>query len=100
MRKSGGWIFWLLPLALSAANISPEAYLAHIQYLASPELKGRATGSPEIEKAADYIAGQFRSFGLKPVDGKSPADLKDYELPFPAELGARLGSANLFSFSD
>ncbi len=30
--------------AQAPASISPEAYLAHIKYLASPELKGRATG--------------------------------------------------------
>ena len=104
MRRAAYWILSLLtglcPLALPAADVDPGAYLAHIQYLASPELKGRATGSPELEKAADYIAGQFRSFGLKPVDGKNAADLANYELPFPAELGARLGPANALSFSD
>src|ERR1043166_10292596 len=40
-------------LTLSAAEISPQAYLDHVRYLASPELKGRATGSPELEKAAN-----------------------------------------------
>ena len=104
MRISAHWIPALLiglcPLAMPAADVDPGAYLAHIQYLASPELKGRATGSPELEKAADYIAGQFRSFGLRPVDGKNSADLTNYELPFPAELGARLGPANALSVSD
>ena len=51
-----------------SGKISPQAYLAEVTYLASPELKGRATGSPELEKAATYIAGQFKSFGLKPVE--------------------------------
>ena len=64
-------ILWLCPLALIAADVQPDLYLAHIKYLASPQLKGRATGSPEIEKAAAYIAGQFRSFGLQPLDGKA-----------------------------
>ena len=100
MQRSGRWILLLFPLTLAAADINPDAYLAHVKYLASPELKGRATGSPELEKAADYIAGQFQSFGLKPVDGKSPANVKDYELPFPAELGAKLGPDNAFSYSD
>jgi Peptidase family M28/PDZ domain/PA domain len=100
MQRSSRWILLLLPLTLAAADINPEAYLAHVKYLASPELKGRATGSPELEKAAAYIAGQFQSFGLKPVDGKNPANVKDYELPFPAELGAKLGPANAFSYSD
>src|SRR5277367_218525 len=91
-------ILWLCPLALTAADVQPDVYLAHIQYLASPQLKGRATGSPEIEKAAAYIAGQFRSFGLQPLDGKSASDVKNFELPFPAELGAKLGPNNSFSY--
>src|SRR3954469_20229809 len=95
LRKFASWTLWLCPLALLAADIQPDAYLAHVQYLASPQLKGRATGTPELEKAAAYIAGQFRSFGLQPVDSKGvakgPADVKNYELAFPAELGAKLG---------
>ena len=42
--------------AQAPAIFNPDAYLAHIKYLASPELKGRATGSPELETAANYIA--------------------------------------------
>ena len=42
----------LIPLAVSAADINSKTYLNEVTYLASPELKGRATGSPEIEKAA------------------------------------------------
>ena len=97
-RRFAYSLLWLCPLALLAADIQPDAYLAHVKYLASPQLKGRATGSPEIEKAATYIAGQFRSFGLQPLDGKSAADAKNFELAFPAELGAKLGPANSFSY--
>ena len=94
MPRTTGWILLLAPLALCAADVSPQAYLDHVKYLASPELKGRATGSPELETAAAYIARQFESFGLKPADGKS------YLQAFPAELGAHLGPGNGFSFSD
>ena len=85
---------FLLPLAALAADISPDAYLAHVRYLASPELKGRATGSPELEKAAHYIAGQFRSYGLKPAAGRS------FELAFPVALGAHMGNKNHLTFKD
>ena len=95
MPKAVRALLWLCPLALCpAADINPQAYLEHVKYLASPELKGRATGSPELETAAAYIAGQFKSFGLEPVDGRS------YLQAFPAELGARLGPANAFAYSD
>src|SRR5664279_1549914 len=99
-RRMAPWVLWLVPLALPAADVQPDEYLAHVKYLASPQLKGRATGSPEIEKAATYIAGQFRSFGLQPLDGKSASDVKNFELAFPAELGAKLGPDNAFSYRD
>lgn len=38
---------------------------AHIRFLASDELRGRMTGTPENEIAAKYIAEQLRSFGVK-----------------------------------
>ena len=69
--------------------VSPDAYLAHVKYLASPELKGRATGSAELENAADYISGQFASFGVKPVPGTN-----SYKQEFTTTVGARLGSTN------
>jgi Peptidase family M28/PDZ domain/PA domain len=82
-------LIWLISVVALAADIHPDQYLAHVRYLASPELKGRATGSPELEKAAHYIAAQFRSFGLKPT-----------ELPFPVTLGAHLGSKNHLKFKE
>ncbi len=82
----------LIPLAVSAADINSKTYLNEVTYLASPELKGRATGSPEIEKAADYLVGLYKSFGLKPPDGKS------YEQAFPVTLGAHLGTNNTISW--
>jgi len=78
----------LLAWAQAPANISPDAYLAHVKYLASPELKGRATGSPELETAARYIASQFQSFGIKPVPGSA------YQQAFTTTVGARMGPNN------
>src|SRR5258708_11884960 len=82
---SGRLLLWLLPLVVSAADISSQNYLDDVKFLASPELKGRATGTPELEKAAEFIAARFRSFGLKPVDGKN------FEQAFPVTLGAHDG---------
>ena len=85
----------LLPAAaiLSAATtgielLDPDHYLADVRYLASPELKGRATGSPEIEKAAHYIAKHFKDDHLKPLEGDS------YLQPFQVTTSARLGKNN------
>ncbi|HVW87643.1 MAG TPA: hypothetical protein VHB50_23310, partial [Bryobacteraceae bacterium] len=77
--------FWLLTVfaAIAAAatngggSFDPERYLDHIKFLASPEMRGRASGSPELEKAAQYIAGQFHSDGLQ-----SPPGARNYLQPF------------------
>jgi aminopeptidase YwaD len=76
-----------------APAFNPDRYLGHIKFLASPELRGRATGSPELEKAAAYIADQFRADGIKPVDGKS------YLQPFQVTTTAKLGHGNRLEFT-
>jgi hypothetical protein len=73
-------------------DFSPERYLNHIKFLASPEMRGRESGSPELEKAAQYIANQFKADGLKPLDGKS------YLQAFEVTTSAKLGKANRFDF--
>lgn len=71
--------------------LDPDRYLAHIRYLAAPELKGRATGSSEIEKAAHYIAKHFKDDRLRPLEGDS------YLQPFPVTTSAKLGKGNSFA---
>jgi Peptidase family M28/PDZ domain len=48
-------------------HVDPRAYIDHVKYLASDELEGRGDGAPGLEKAADYIATQFRAGGLEPA---------------------------------
>jgi hypothetical protein len=88
-------LFLATAAALAApAPISSGNYLADVTYLASPALKGRYTGSPELETAANYIANQFKSFGIKPADGK------DYLQPFNVTINARLGPDNRLKIED
>jgi hypothetical protein len=93
------WKFGL-PLALSAAaflafgataSIDPNSYLSDVKFLASPELRGRASGSPELEKAAAFLSGKYKEFGLKPATGKN------YLQAFPVTTSAQLGKANQLS---
>lgn len=58
----------LLTALGSAATpaIPPNAVLDHIKVLAADEMKGRGAGSPELERAAEYIAQQFEAAGLRP----------------------------------
>ena len=74
-------------------EFDPQRYLAHVKFLASESMRGRATGSPELEKCAAYIAKQFKSDGLQPGDGKS------YLQAFPVTTSAKLGSGNHFEFT-
>jgi hypothetical protein len=53
------------PLAFITESVARE----HLNYLASNEMRGRNTPSPELDKAADYIADQFKKYGLEPVQG-------------------------------
>jgi len=75
--------------AAEAPSFNADRYLAHIKFLASPEMKGRASGSPELEKAAKYIADLFRADGLQTVGGS-------YLEPFEVTTSSRLGKANSF----
>jgi hypothetical protein len=40
-------------------------------FLASNEMRGRKTGSPEIDKAAAFIADEFKKAGLQPLQSSS-----------------------------
>jgi TonB family protein len=40
---------------------------ASVKYLSSNELEGRGTGQPGGDRAADWIADQFKKYGLKPA---------------------------------
>jgi len=53
--------------AQPARPIDVAAALEHVRILASPEMEGRKSGTPGAERAARYIAGQFRSAGLEPL---------------------------------
>ena len=46
---------------------SEKRIMKTVGFLASEELKGRGIGTPEINKAAEFIAQQFNEAGLKPL---------------------------------
>ncbi len=48
-------------------DITAPEIQSHINYLASDELQGRMTGTPELYKVADYLKKEFESYGLKPL---------------------------------
>src|SRR5215208_6026979 len=53
------------------ADIESERLLGHIKFLSSDDMKGRGNGTEELERAAQYVARNFKEAGLQPggVDG-------------------------------
>lgn len=67
---------------------------AHLTFLASDEMRGRGTGSPEIAIAANYIAAQFRLAGLAPAPGSTSyfQDVGLKSIQMPSHLDLTLGN--------
>ncbi len=49
------------------STVSKNDIEGHIYFLASDELRGRETGSPEIDIAAAYLANTLHRYGVKPA---------------------------------
>ncbi|UBM60080.1 M28 family peptidase [Marinilongibacter aquaticus] len=102
-------IFVLLLLALPWANESvaqkfkklPEASISenevskHIRFLASDELLGRNTGEPGNEAAARYIAEEWRSYGVQPINGSFLQEVPFERTSQPKHGRMKSGSENL-----
>ena len=103
MRFSRWWIGPALRLGILLALVCPfgraggaidaEHYLDHVRYLASEQMRGRGTGTPELEAAAEYIAEQFQAIGVKPVPGAR------YFQRFPVTMNAEVGPENRLAYS-
>ncbi|WP_299676278.1 M28 family peptidase [uncultured Tenacibaculum sp.] len=50
---------------VATPNIDTTLVRNHLYTLASDEMEGRATGTPGIEKAAQYIENEYKKIGLK-----------------------------------
>ncbi|HYK77613.1 MAG TPA: M20/M25/M40 family metallo-hydrolase [Daejeonella sp.] len=76
MKKNVAGILAILSLA-SCSVQKPEKFFKNndveriIRTLASDEMQGRATFTPGIEKAANFIENEFKEIGLKPLNGES-----------------------------
>ena len=58
---------------------APDA-LAHLTFLAADEMRGRDTGSPEIDMAANYLKTQFIQNGIAPGEGNSNGYFQDFPM--------------------
>jgi hypothetical protein len=76
------------PVRQRITELSSARYMKDVTFLASDEMKGRGAGTPELDRAADYIAEQFRQAGLKPA-GENGTYFQPFEVTTGAELGAK-----------
>jgi hypothetical protein len=68
---------------------SPEWLRDQVKILSAPEMAGRASGTPGIDRAAAHIARTFQRAGLRP-GGDSGGFLQRFSVP----TGIRLGAPN------
>ena len=92
------------PVRMTEREVAAEQAAAnrirgHVQFLASDELEGRDTGSRGHAVAAQYVAAQFTSLGLKPGGTGGGWTL---QVPFrrashasPPQVRVRLGSRTI-----
>lgn len=81
-----------------ASKSSVDRLRQVVTYLASDPLEGRRTGSAGATEAANFIAGEFKRLGLRPV---TTAVTRGYSSPlylqsFPYVSSVELGKNNLF----
>jgi peptidase M28-like protein len=70
---------------VGVASITAADVRERIFRIADDSMRGRATPSPELDKMAAYVAGEFRRFGLVPA-GDSGAYLQRYPLEIYASI--------------
>ncbi|MCB1020783.1 MAG: M28 family peptidase [Acidobacteria bacterium] len=83
-----------LSACVSLAATPAERYRDDVKLLAADEMKGRGAGSPELERAAGYIAGQFAALGVQ------PAGVNEYFQPFTVTTGAEMGPHNTITIEN
>jgi Zn-dependent M28 family amino/carboxypeptidase len=54
-------------VAQSADEAAGRQWWHHVQALANDSMKGRQTGSEDYLRAAAYVVGQFKAYGLQPA---------------------------------
>lgn len=69
-------------LEAARLGIASHELARHLRFLASDEMRGRDTATPEAEQAAEYLARSLKEFGLAPAGARTDAG-RQYLSPFP-----------------
>lgn len=86
--------------AVFAKTITASDLKKHLSIIASAEMEGRDTPSPGLEKAAEYITSQFKSFGLKPGNNGSFRQTFQLSKDSLKELSLTINDAKFQQFAD
>jgi Zn-dependent M28 family amino/carboxypeptidase len=104
----------LVPAALLAAGLAActsappptkdnSQWWGHVSTLASDRFQGRLTGSEGYQEATQYVADQFRRFGLEPAGADGYLQPVSYEVQTilydPSSASLRDGSGQLRPFA-
>ncbi|MBX3413502.1 MAG: M20/M25/M40 family metallo-hydrolase [Pirellulales bacterium] len=101
LRPATVVLLLIAPLLLTPSRVRAEDASAvesrlrdTVSYLASDDLEGRGVGTEGLNKAADYLAEQFKSMGLK-------VDLCDGDAfqNFKMTTGSKLGEPNTLAIT-
>lgn len=74
--------------AAAAVAESEQRLKEDVAYLASDDLEGRGIGTAGIDKAADYLAAEFKKLGLK-TDVVEGGPFQKFTMSVGAELGPK-----------
>jgi aminopeptidase YwaD len=77
------------PLPYISTDITAVELQQHVKYLASDELEGRGSGTRANQLAGEYIAKQFKRYGLRPL-----GDDGSWFQTFTVLTGLEAGRAN------
>ncbi len=87
----------VIVLALSGArlpqSVDGRRMLEDVKHLSSPQYQGRFTGTPELDKAAEWIAKSFKKSGLK-TPFVEPGQKLSYLQKFTVNTESKLGARN------
>src|SRR5262245_55211748 len=84
----------LFALTISGLVVAPSFAQSrtktHVQTLASDKFEGRLTGTPGEKLAGDYLIGELKRMGAKPLPG-----MTDFRLPFTFTAGSKDGGSTV-----
>ena len=97
------YFFYLLPITLSFPAFSQDISFAKktVDTLTSPYFWGRGYTNDGMKKAADYIAAQFKQYGLTPMKGDNYFQKVNYPVnTFPGRMELMVNDKKLVPGKD